>query len=227
MALDQDRYRSLIERCAFRMDAFRGTIADLSPAQRAMAFVGAPTWGRINGWPCLKMNAAADGATSGALAAVLDVTGPFFVEAVARINLRSQYQDIAGQYGGGGGGWEWYFSNLNALVLLLYTAGGGVARNLSIPAASLPVRSPVHVLAYSTAGGVAGLAWVNGVPVGPVPAGAGVAANGGVRPYTVLGVGGGGSERADLLLHRAWTGTPSNADASCLAEASKLMIGGW
>ena len=230
MPVDQDRYQSLIRRAAFRAEYFRGTIQDLSPAQRAMAFVGAPTWSRINGWPCLAQNAINQGSTSGAVAAFLDVTGSVWFEAVVQPFAYGTDQNlIVSQRTPAGPGFTffWHSSIANAYArIILYDAAGASARSLNTPVLSVPVMRPSHIVLASINAGATGLGWINGIPVVVTLAGAGVVANAGV---SVIEAGGGVFTRGlkGTMIARAWQGTPTNADVACLAEQAKLMIGGF
>lgn len=226
MAVDQDRYRALIARAAFNAEFWRGTIQDLSPAQRAMSFVGAPTWGRINGNPCLSQRANADGVTRAAENPLIDVTGPFFVELCVINHIAGNLSYI--RHGGVGatGGWKLTWDPANERASLdLFTAAGAVARTVYNPNNSLaPRNKPFHTIMATALGGTTGACWTAGLPAVATLAGVGVAA---AAPAINLYAGGFGTGLCDSLIIRVWSGVPTNADATCLAEQARLLVGGW
>lgn len=226
MPVDQEHYRSLISRCAFRMDAFTGSFQDLSAAQRTMTAVGAPTWGRINGLPCLSQRANADGATRAAENPLIDVTGAFVVELCAINHIAGNLSYI--RHGGIGatGGWKLTWDSASERASLdLFTAAGAVARTVYSPNNSLlPRNKPFHLIMGTSLGGTTGACWVAGLPAVATLAGAGVAA---AAPALALYAGGFGTGLCDSIIIRVWQGTPTNSDAQCLADAAKLLVGGW
>jgi len=223
MPVDQDRYRSLIARAAFNAEFFRGTISDLSSAQRAMTFVGSPTWGRLNGFPILKKNAAADGTTSAAVAPVLDVTGSITFEGLFVAD--DVFMPVMFRQVGGTGGVS--FGNLSGVnrgeVYLLDAAGAG-ARFVMTAIGALPAHRPRHLIISSIDGGTSGLVWINGVPSTCTLALAGVAASPPVSVVTTLGAV---SAAGQAMISRCWPFLFTNEDAVCIAEQAKLLVGGW
>ncbi len=224
--LDQDRLQRLLASTVFRSDLWRGTWQDLSPAQRAMAAVGTPGWSRLNSWPILKQSAAADGTTSAAVAAIVDVTGAFSVEWCGVPMIAGAGVDtLLGQVGATGGFlFAWDCIN-GVFVLTLYNNAGAVARTISTPAASAVVQQASHVVITSTAGGAAGTASIRGIPVVAALGGAGVAANIGANSAVVSG--GGGLGMMASLISRASGVAWGMEDRVCLAEAAKQLVGGW
>lgn len=222
MAFDVNRYNSLISRCSFNMEAFRGTFQDLSPAQRTMTAVGTPGWSKIAGLPCLKQNAVADGATSGNTDSPVDVTGTFTVEAIIAGNT-SGTDFILRSTGAGNFGGFVASRQTERMAITLYTAAGAGAREVVTPAASVPLGYARHILLASVAGGTAGLGWVNSIPVAVTLLGAGLAANhAGARPIIVNGNAG----LQSLLLIRCWQGAITQEDVAALYGAAHVLTGG-
>ena len=230
MPLDQQRYRALVESAAVNFDFSRGTIQDLSPAGRAMSFVGAPTWARVNGRPCLNQNAINQGATSGVVGPVVDVTGSFSVEVLLQAGVETPvpsvnvplYQATAGvggfafQLRTGAGWWTAYMD--------LFGLGGGVQRRLTMPVDSWPWDTkPRHGIIVSRNATSDGLAWLNGIPRAVVVTLIGPLAN--IVNQTVLV----GADRGMCIysLVRAYPFALTNEDAACLAEAAREMVGGF
>jgi hypothetical protein len=219
-AVDQDRYRSLIARAAFNAEFFRGTIQDLSAAQRVMTFVGSPRWSKLASWPCLKQNAANDGAVSAVVASIVDTTQAFWVELLivppfTASTLLLQFN---------AGGWRCYYDGTSQLLYLLTTtAVGGNARYCNSSVGSVPVRRPVHAVLGLDPVGLSGRIFLNGVPAvtafvnnaPPVLCAAAI--------LNVCGVGG---ESMRSMIARVWQGTPSNEDCQALYQQAKLLVGG-
>jgi len=228
MPYDSDRARSLIARAAFNAEFFRGTISDLSNAQRAMTFVGAPTWGMINGKPALRQNTAADLVNSAAVPAIVDVTADFSLEFVIEPHrFGDDTPDIIRQTNNGGFYCFWHgFPAVQRFYLRLQTNAGATAREIITPVASATMNAAQHVIITSQAGGTSGSSWKNGIPQVATLAGAGVAAN---CPATILTAFGypTNATRYTYLLERVYPFALTNADASCLAEQAKLLVGGW
>jgi len=222
---DQGRYNSLIARCAADFSFYKGTIQDLSGAQLAMSFAGAPTWSRVNGHPALAQRANADGAASAATGPVVDVTGAFFVEALFVPQLDPTTTDaLLHQQAAGSGGFDIVWNPATDIVTLtLYTAAGAVARTISTAANTVVPTVPLHVVLASSAGGAAGTAWLRGIPAAVALAGAGVAANTAAAPVGY----GRGTGLSDFIVSRVFSGAPGNEDAACLAEVAREMVGGW
>lgn len=221
MPVDQERYDLLIRRATFNAEFWRGTIQDLSAAQRAMSFVGAPTWSRINGWPCLAVNAT--GTTSAAVPQVVDVTGSFTVEAL------SSYRQLPAawleQYGATGGFRFSSPSGVNRSEIYLYDNAGVAARVIYTAVGATPLNRPFHLLLTSTLGGTVGYARINGIPSTVAYAGAGVAAN--VAVPTAIAHGDADTRRAaQSLIVRAYPFALTNEDCATLYQAAKTLVGG-
>jgi len=222
MAYDQNRYQSLIQRAAFNAEFFRGTIQDLSSAQRAMSFVGAPTFGRVNGHPCLKQNAAGDGVTSGNVANIVDVTSPFFLEAIFGVFPGDLPCYIIQQGVATFGGFIWYWSASGRLYQLeIYDAAAGAARTLSTPVDSQPARTLRHALFAVSP--LSALTWINGIPVTPLVTNTRVPTNCAPRPLRVLATLGGGCQ---AMIARVWQGTPTNEQVNDLYQAARELTSG-
>jgi len=224
MPVDNDRFQSLIRRAAFNAELWRGTVQDLSPAQRAMAFVGAPTWSRINGWPILKQNAVGDGATSGNVANIVDVTTPFWLECifVSTAGGTACYALQQGLSTFGGFVWYWSVGAGNKLVLEMYDGAAGAARSIAGAGGSHMPGILRHTILAVTP--LSGSCWVNGIPSAMTIVNTRAATNCAPRAVRVMGTLGGCCQ---TMLARAWQGTPTNEDVACLAEQAKLMVGGW
>lgn len=225
MRYDQDRYQSLIKSAAFDCSFYKGTIQDLSKAQRPMTFAGTPTWGRIGCLPALKQNSTGDAATSGNVAPLVDVTGTFTVEAIVLGLLDGTDQLLLNWGVGGAGGFVFMRqSTFTRVNITLFTIAGAVARELSSPVGSVPMLKPMHCLMTSVTGGTAGLFWINGQPAAVTLAGAGLAANYvGTRPILA---GGGNAGLQITALVRGWLGALSNDDVDALHGAAHELTGG-
>jgi hypothetical protein len=225
MPTSQDRYLALIARAAFNCEMFRGTFQDLSPAQRAMTVQGAPTWGRIDSWPTLKQLASADGAASGAVARIVDVTADFSIEWSGELLLpEAGTANLISQVGATGGFRLAWDAVNTVFVLTLYTNAGAVARTITTPAASAPLRTPVEIIIRSTAGGTAGAAWIRGTPVVATLGGAGVAANIGANSAVVVEEGDFGL--VETLEARVTQDAWSNEDVAAIHSQVATMTGG-
>jgi hypothetical protein len=216
MGYDQDRYNSLISRASFDCSFYKGTIQDQSKSRLAMGFVGAPSWGRINGLPCLqKPGTTGNGITTAVIPAILDVTGTVTFETLCfkeAFHVRCLRQadlggfELGNKFGGGGG------------ELTLFDAAGAAARLIRSP--NFVVNTPIHLIVTSVAGGTAGRTWVNGVPGTTSLVFAGVAANAPPSAVLVLGGGYGGG----LSISRAWQGALTNEDCAALYGAAHAMF---
>ena len=226
MAYDQNRYQSLIQRAAFNAEFFRGTIQDLSSAQRAMSFVGAPTFGRVNGHPCLKQNAAGDRVTSGAVPMAVDVLGDFFLEVTFSLSTGGQWANLLTQGGVGGGFTAYWVSATQEARLYLFTAAGAYAEQINTPFGSILPSRRYHLLMQSLAAGTNGRVTINGVHVAPVLMLAGVVAAG-VNPVITTAGSSNAGCRQNVSTSRLWRGQYTNEDATCLAAAAESLVGGW
>ncbi len=215
MPYDQQRYNSLISRCAFDMSAYTGSFQDRSPAQRTMTAVGAPTWGRVNGVPALS-GSGGIGATTGALASIINTTLPFWIEILFR------WPQVGGftyqMFQVNAGGWSLVCNGVQ-LQLYTYTAAPANARYVTSPAASFRYGYQSHAIAYIDPVGLSGAFWINGVP--------GVATFTNTNPPAVcantaftVGTGQGS------MIARVWQGTPTNEDCVTLYQAAKTLVGG-
>ena len=213
--MNWDRYNSLISRCSFNAEFFRGTWQDLSPAQRTMTAVGAPTWSMINGLPALQ-GSAGNGATTAAVASIINTTQPFWVEVCFRWPASVTFVYVMFQQSAGG----WSLAcNGAQLQLYTYTAVPANARYITSPASSFRYNTQHHAIAYIDPVGLTGMFWINGVPVAatftntnpPV-----VCANTTFRTGTTQGT----------AIARVWQGTPSNEDAQACYQQAKLLVGG-
>ena len=230
MPVDQDRYNRLLASTAFDASFYTGSIQDRSRYQRAMTFVGAPTWTKINGWPALSGLVNGDGTTSANLPLVLDVTQTFSVEILTLVSgVSGNYTTAWRQTGAGffGGAEIQVVSRANGIQLYatVYDAAGAVARQILSPNPSFAYRTAAHGLMTYIAGGGAGRCWINGVPTAVTLAGAGVPFN--LAPPRPIISGGAGYWTGTYLLVRVWQGDTTNEDATCLAEQAKLLVGGW
>ena len=227
MPADQDRYRSLIARAAFNAEFFRGTIQDLSAAQRAMTFVGAPSFGMINGLPCLKQNAAGDYTTSAAIPAVLDVTASWSIEALFSPGpgtIATILQQV-GAANAGGFSFQWRNTGGDVDVILVYLFDLAAGPRLLYSNNGVFTRySTRHAIISGINGGASGKMWLNGVPIVCNLFGAAAPANIAVnRALTTLV----GPVITTASLIRVFPFALTNADATCLAEQAKLLVGGW
>lgn len=223
MPFDSARAASLIARAAFNAEFFRGTIQDLSSAKRAMSFVGAPTWSRINGRPCLKQNAAGDGTTSGVVDNIVDVTAPFWVEALFTTTNPGAACYVLQQGAVAAGGFIFYWS-LGAGTLFrveLYDGAAGGARSVNTPAASGPYNTTRHVIIGIEP--LVGSCWINGVPGTPLVVNTRAATNCAPRAVRMMGTVGGGCQAGFI---RCTQGTPSQEDATCLYQQARILTGG-
>lgn len=219
MAVDQDRLARLLASAAFDARYYEGHIQDRSRNQRPMTFVGAPTWGRINGWPCLKQNAAGEGATSDVVAPVLDTTQAVSFEIVMEQWVAGY--TVAVRQRPGNGGWSFdYDQPNNRLAVSLYDAAGVLARG-AFPV-GLGGRRPTSYIVSFAAGGLTPAAWFNGIPVAGAAFGAGVPAIG-ANAVCAIGLTAGINR---FMIIRCWQGALTSEDCSCLAEQAKLLIGG-
>jgi len=214
---DQDRYRSLIARAAFDCSFYKGTIQDQSAAQRAMAFVGAPTFSRCNGLPCLKQNAAADGATSGNIAAVVDTTQPFWCEALIDPPSTGTCHLI---YQVNAGGFTFYWdASVPRIFLMTRTAALGNARY----GFATVVKRPQHLVVSLDPVGLTSNGWVNGVPLGMTFTNTAPPVLCAATPVVVCGAGG---LNMRSLLARVWRGAPTNEECAALYGAAHVLTGG-
>lgn len=224
MAFDVQRFTSLRERASFNVEAYKGTFQDQSPAQRTMTVVGTPTFDRINGLPCLKQNANADGATSAAVAAAVDVTGSFSIEILGR-----QMVDgipIFGQGGSNIGGFVCYYSGsvlTYKLVVEMYTSvAPGVVRNAQSNVNTYPLGRLIHTALSITTGGAVGSLWINGVPSTFTMGGAGVVTNIAVNRAIAFWSNTG---RTESSIIRLYPFALANADVAALYGAAKSLVG--
>jgi len=170
MAFDQNRYFSLIQRAAFDASFYKGTIQDLSSAQRAMSFVGAPTWARVNGRPCLSLRGGAYVRTTVAVAPVIpDLTAQVAYEALFVMPSATGLIDYLfhqqGAAPGGGvslGVFDTTLANQN-IYMHGIPAGGGNGRYLAVAAGSCPNGRMAHVVQTAENTFTSGRAWVNGI----------------------------------------------------------------
>jgi len=222
MPFDQNRYSSLIQRAAFDASFYKGTIQDLSSAQRAMSFVGAPSWAKCNGLPILRQNAAGAGAaTTGAVASVINSTQPFWVECLVSTTTTAAYVFFQQN----AGGWYCFTDPLNTRFLLItVTAALGNARYLVTVSARLAANRLNHIVAALDPVSLAGYSWINGAPNPTTFANIAPPV---VCAATQLQVCGAGGLAARGMIARAWQGTPTNEDATCLAAAAESLVGGW
>jgi hypothetical protein len=220
MAVDWDRYNRLRESASFNCEFFRGHIQDCSKSRLAMSFVGAPSWTMVNGLPALRQNANGDRAESAAVAALVDVTGPFFVELLTRVDVPGVNYTMRQIVNGG---FTTYRDTSPQVRLLLYTNAGAIARHIIVGAVGAnPDRVLQHIIVGASGGGTVGIGWTNGVPTAISYAGAGVAAS---SAAAVVSACGGNTGRNTTLIARVWQGTPTNEDATCLYQAAKSLIG--
>lgn len=220
---DKDRYQSLISRCAVDFSFYKGTYQDLGPKRLATTAVGTPGWVMLNGLPCLSQSAAADGATSAAVAAIVDVTGALTVEWCGKPRIAGVGTNtLLAQVGATGGfALRWDCTN-SVFVLALYNNAGVLARSITTPAASAVLNRTTHLVITSATGGTVGTAMINGVQVAATLGGAGVAANIGANSAVVVG---GGVGFASTVLARAGTTAYDNADKTCVYGAAKSLVG--
>lgn len=219
---DKARYQSLIERATFNCEFWRGTYQDLSPSRLAMTAVGTPTWGKVNGLPCLKQRASGDRVQSGVVPSVVDTaTSSYWVESIwsphTAVTSYALYQF-------NGGGWTAYSDGANRTVAIgSLTAAGALARYCFPAAGSTPLNRPTHVVLWIDVVGLSGRAWINGIPhaVTFVNAAPPVAC---ASTKLLVSAQGGGS--LQTLLSRVWQGTPSNEDVAALYGAASVLTGG-
>jgi hypothetical protein len=224
MPFDNARYQSLIERASFRFEPFRGTIQDLSSAQRTMSFVGSPSFCLVNGLPALRQNAAGDGATSGAVAAAVDVTGSYSIEILGGHMIDGI--PIFGQGASNAGGFAFYYSGsvltYKCVVEMYSSAGPGVMRNGQSNVNTYPMRRTIHTLISVSGGGATGTLAINGVPSTFTMGGAGVvtniAANRAITFWANTG-------RTGTTILRLYPFALTNSDATCLYGAARSLVG--
>lgn len=220
---DKARYADLISRCAFDMSAYKGTFQDLGPRRLAMTAVGTPGWTSVNGLPALSHTANTQGCRSAAVAAVVDCLGAFFVELLFREDL---YSVSSGQWlvQYNAGGWDISPDEGNTRIAMrLYTNAGALARTMNTAVGSVAIRRVTHAILALSNSGLAGAAWINGVPTSVAFINTGApAAVAGVATFTCCG---NWLERNTNMIARVWQGTPSNADAACLFGAARSLVG--
>jgi hypothetical protein len=220
MPFDNARYNSLIARASFDCSFYKGTIQDLSPARRAMSFVGAPSWTMVNGIPALKQ-AAGGYITSVATPSVINSTLPFFVELLYQPYAPGDYP----MFQVAAGGWTVYYNNpaIGQLGLFTYTAAPANGRFINAPGVAYPGQLAHHV-GYIDPVGLGGLWWKNGVPVATVFTNTNPPA---VCANTAFRVCGGGAASSSIsMIARVWQGTPTNSDAQVLYQAARSLTGG-
>lgn len=224
---DKDRFLRLRESAAVNFEFWRGTYQDLGPRRLAMTAVGTPGWALINGLPCLSQpTGTAPVSTTGVVDPVVDITGDFFVEVVlsARINPAGTEDFILNQAGPGSvGGFRcsWNAATSSLQLLGRNAAGAGV-NYLRMPNNTLTMNKPSHFIIAALAGMTSGIGWVGGVPVTVSLLGPGVVVN---CVPSLLYAAGGNAGKIDTTLIRVWQGTPTNADAACLYQAAKSLVG--
>jgi len=227
MAFDQNRYFSLIQRAAFDASFYKGTIQDLSSAQRAMSFVGAPTFGRVNGHPCLKQNATGEGCTSGAVLGVVDMAASWTIETLHRQDVGDSWLCRWAGPASAGGFLQSNFAAGGRILVYEYDAAGVPQRQLFSPAGGVtPPNKTLHTLTSSIAAGTSGRMWFNGIPQVVTLIGAGVPVNPVASPVG-FGMSGGAGGLATEMILRVYPFALTNEDATCLAEAAKELVGGW
>ena len=226
MAYDQQRHRALVQSAAVNYEFWRGTIQDQSSRGLAMSFVGAPTFGRVNGHPCLKQNAAGDCVTSGAVPMAVDVLGDFFLEVTFCVSTGGLKANLLTQGGVGGGFTTYWVSATQQVLLYLFTAAGAAAGQIYTPVGSILPSRRYHLLMQSLAAGTNGRVTINGVHVAPVLMLAGVAAAGVNSVIITAGHSNAGC-RENISTSRLWRGQYTNEDATCLAAAAESLVGGW
>lgn len=220
-AYDHDRFLALRESAAFNMEAWRGTFQDQSRNQLAMTAVGRPGWTQINGLPCLKQNAAGDQVRSGAVASIVETTTqPYWIEAVWRNGATNTAYAM---YQFNGGGWTAYCDGAGRTIAIgSLTAAGALARYCFPAAGSLPTNTFRHVVACLNPVTLSGLCWINAVPTAVTFVNAAAPVTCAATNFIVSSQAGGGLH---TLLCRVWQGTPTNADAACLYQAAKSLVG--
>lgn len=227
MPVDTARYNSLISRAAFNMEAWRGTYQDLSANRLAMTAVGTPTWGVVNGLPCLKQGTVGDGATSATVQRIVDVTGSFTVEWLFSAQYVDGNDNFIIRQGTGGGGFGIYVATPGAgqfrAVLVIYDAAAAAARYVYYNP-GLPLFWQYHMIYNPRTGGTSGATWINGTPVTTTLAGAGVSANIAVDRVVTVGVGAGGLKEFSIM--RVFPFSLGNEDVTVLYEQAKILTGG-
>jgi len=227
MPLDQTRYRALVESAAVRFDfGYTGSWQDQSSRGLVMTPIGNPSWARCNGRPALAQRAAGDGATSGAVANIVDVTANLTIECLFAPMIIGANYPLRQWLGGGSGGFALthdYGGGRPALYLINNV--GGVARTITVAAGTQPAATLRHILISSLTGGTSGYCWVNGAPVAAILIGAGVAAN--IAANAAVVAGGAGTGLMSSLLIRAYPFALGNEDVTCLAAAAESLVGGW
>jgi len=224
--MNWDRYNSLISRCSFNAEFFRGTWQDLSPAQRTMTPVGSPSFGKLAGWPCLKQNAAADGTTSAVVPAVVDLAGSWSAEAIlipgpgTTLNIITQLG--AGNAGGFQIQWRNTGGDVNLLAVYQYDIAG-VVRLFYTNIGAFVRYTPGHLLFSSINNGASAKFWINGIPAVANAFGAGVPANIGANRSIVVGTG---AAIASFLFVRLLPFAFTNEDATACYQQAHILTSG-
>ncbi len=220
MPYDQQRYNSLISRCAFDMSAYTGSFQDRSPAQRTMTAVGAPTWTRVNGLPCLR-SPEGTGITSGNVSAPVSMTASCAFEFVLRPDVAASFIGIL-RHNVAAGGWlvAWNIAGTQLLTLWGYNAGGATATSLTSSAAVARGRTIHGVI--SVQGGVPNALWINGIP-GASAVVVGAHVDGGLLPVVAARAYGGA---VSTMLIRAYPFALTNEEVQTLYQAAHVLTGG-
>lgn len=228
---DEARFHALRESAVFNAEYYRGHIQDQSKTALAMSYAGAPRFTRIGNVQGLAQNGINQGTRSGAVSALLDVTGNIWFEALLRPDMYGTDRNtIWDQSTVGAGGCRLFWHSLvgsSYVRLDLFTAAGAVARTINASVGSFPVCAMRHCVVASSGGGTGGAIWIDGIPAATTLAGAGVASNP-VAASVIEAAGSGGYSRGTktTVLVRVWQGTPTNEDAATLYAAARSLVSG-
>lgn len=222
-------YAELLSQARLNFEFWRGDIQNRGTYAVAMQVVGSPKMQRCGSSAGLSHRADNDVISStGVVAAPIDVTGTFMVEASFAVPLagRALADGCYFLYHVNLGGLSFFTysipGTLDVRVYLQDAAGATARRVYTNPDVYIPGGTLVHAVITSTAGGTAGAIWINGLPQAVNLLGAGVAANAGAASlYTMWGTT---VVRAFGERVRAWQSALTQDEVSLLHENWQRMI---
>lgn len=217
---DKNLYRSLVESATLRYEFYKGTTDELV-SYRANTVTGGRfgPCGTTIAWYQTAANDRVDFTV--AQAQVVQASQSFALEWFG-VPGQIDYYPFTSSMGFGGIECRWR-GDIGVLYVSTYTAAGALARQYSSPAYTQGYWGrPTHFL-YSSSNGCATAAlWVDGVPGALGVAGAGVAADGGVSPHYVSGIGGG--LEASILV-RVYPRAMEQQHANALWGSASVLAG--
>ena len=225
MAVDQVLLRRLLDRSAYRFDAWTGSVVDRSQTPLPMIINGTPEWSRYGKATTLSQRAAGDGVRStGAVPTVVDPTGTFYVTALVYPRTRGNLMNLCVQVPGDGGmSFFWDGAN-NRFFTQLYTNAGAPVQSVSSPNGVAPEPERLfHFAIASRNGGATGHVRLDDVPLVPAYGGGGVAAVGSDSQLNVAGCASGAGE-IDTVLVWVFDFEPEDSEKTALYEAARNLV---